>query len=198
MSLGSRGRPGTSMGEIDSRGNIFEGPRRREYPMPPLRGTGFTEMMTDAARKLGWHPFPGPAAINSRTYKNRAACAYHGYCSPRRLSHQGEGINRSDHYSQGPEDWTPRSRHAGRPSRRSKSTPTDASAVSITSRTAWSISSRRMWYCWRAMSTRMSGSYCCPSPGRIRTGCRITTGKWVGTTSATTQVRLSPPSFPAI
>ncbi len=49
--------------------------------MSPLRGTGFTEMMGDAARKLGWHPFPGPAAINSRTYENRAACAYHGYCA---------------------------------------------------------------------------------------------------------------------
>jgi len=79
--LGTSGKAGNLNGKIDARGNIFEGPRRREYPMPPLRGTGFTEMMGDAARKLGWHPFPGPAAINSRTYENRAACAFHGYCA---------------------------------------------------------------------------------------------------------------------
>ncbi|MGH9255269.1 MAG: GMC oxidoreductase, partial [Vicinamibacterales bacterium] len=79
--LGISGKAGNLNGKIDSRGNVFEGLRKREYPMPPLRGTGFTEMMTDAARKLAWHPFPGPAAINSRTYENRAACAYHGYCA---------------------------------------------------------------------------------------------------------------------
>ena len=79
--LGTSGKAGNLKGKIDARGNVFEGPRRREYPMPPLRGTGFTEMMGDAARKLGWHPFPGPAAINSRTYESRASCAYHGYCA---------------------------------------------------------------------------------------------------------------------
>ena len=79
--LGTSGKAGNLNGKIDARGNVFEGPRRREYPMPPLRGTGFTEMMGDAARKLGWHPFPGPAAINSQTYESRASCAYHGYCA---------------------------------------------------------------------------------------------------------------------
>ena len=32
-------------------------------------------------RSLGWHPFPGPAAINSRSYQNRSACMYHGFCN---------------------------------------------------------------------------------------------------------------------
>src|SRR5687767_2739253 len=63
--LGVSGKAGNLNGRIDSRGNVFEGSRKREYPMPPLRSTGFTEMMTDAARKLAWHPSPGPAAINS-------------------------------------------------------------------------------------------------------------------------------------
>ena len=49
--------------------------------MPPLRGTEFIDMMAAAARALGWHPFPGPAAINSRTYQNRSACMYHGFCN---------------------------------------------------------------------------------------------------------------------
>src|SRR5687768_13661195 len=58
--LGVSGKAGNISGRIDPRGNIFEGARRREYPMPPLRGSDFTEMMTGAARTLGWHPFPGP------------------------------------------------------------------------------------------------------------------------------------------
>ncbi|MBI3048051.1 MAG: GMC family oxidoreductase [Acidobacteria bacterium] len=79
--LGVSGKAGNIQGRIDARGNIFEGPRRREYPMSPLRGSGFTEMVADAARKLGWHPFPGPAAITSRAYDGRPACAYHGFCA---------------------------------------------------------------------------------------------------------------------
>jgi gluconate 2-dehydrogenase alpha chain len=79
--LGVSGQAGNINGKIDSRGNIFEGVRQREYPMPPLRGTGFTEIMADAAKKLSWHPFPGPAAVNSRNYENRAGCSYHGFCS---------------------------------------------------------------------------------------------------------------------
>ena len=79
--LGVSGQAGNIGGAIDMRGNIFEGPRTREYPMPPLRGTGFTDMMADAARKLGWHAFPGPAAINSQTYEGRPGCFYHGYCA---------------------------------------------------------------------------------------------------------------------
>ena len=75
------GQAGNVRGRIDRRGNIFEGPRSREYPMPPLRGTGFTDMMATAAAGLGWHPFPGPAAINSRTYQGRSACMYHGFCN---------------------------------------------------------------------------------------------------------------------
>ena len=79
--IGVSGKAGNLNGKIDSRGNIFEGSRKHEYPMPALRGTGFTDMMAGAARTLGWHSFPGPAAINSRTYQNRVGCAYHGYCN---------------------------------------------------------------------------------------------------------------------
>jgi len=79
--VGISGKAGNINGTIDRRGNIFEGPRRREYPMPPLRGTGFTEKMSAGARMLGWHPFPGPAAVTSQSYQGRAACVYHGYCA---------------------------------------------------------------------------------------------------------------------
>jgi gluconate 2-dehydrogenase alpha chain len=49
--------------------------------MPALHGTEFTERMAGAARKLGWHPFPGPAAINSQAYDGRPECLYHGFCN---------------------------------------------------------------------------------------------------------------------
>jgi gluconate 2-dehydrogenase alpha chain len=79
--VGVSGQAGNIDGVIDPRGNIFEGPRKRSYPMPPLRGTEFTDRMAATARKLGWHPFPGPAAINSTTYDERPACQYHGFCN---------------------------------------------------------------------------------------------------------------------
>jgi gluconate 2-dehydrogenase alpha chain len=81
VEVGVSGAAGNVNGTIDRRGNVFEAPRRREFPMPPLRGTGFTDLMAAAARTLGWHPFPGPAAINSRLYQSRAACMYHGFCN---------------------------------------------------------------------------------------------------------------------
>src|SRR5690606_4436203 len=68
-------------GTIDERGNRFEGPRKREYPMPPLRWTAFHERMAEAARGLGWHPFPGPALINTQAHGGRGGCVYHGFCN---------------------------------------------------------------------------------------------------------------------
>jgi gluconate 2-dehydrogenase alpha chain len=81
LEVGVSGQAGNLGGTLDPRGNIFEGPRRREYPMPPLRWTAFHDRMAAAAKQLGWHPFPGPAAINSRPYQNRSGCMYHGFCN---------------------------------------------------------------------------------------------------------------------
>jgi len=79
--LGVSGQAGNVNGKINPLGNPFEGPRKREYPMPALRWTAFHERMAAAAKKLGWNPFPGPAAINSRSYQNRSGCMYHGFCN---------------------------------------------------------------------------------------------------------------------
>lgn len=78
---GVSGKAGNIRGAIDPRGNVFEGPREREYALPPLRRTGYTELMADAARRLGWHPFAGPAAIRSQEYDGLGACVYHGFCT---------------------------------------------------------------------------------------------------------------------
>ena len=79
--LGVSGKAGNIGGTIDPRGNVFEAARRREYPMPPLRGSGFSDLMMKAAKELGWKAYTPPAAINSEMYKGRPGCAYHGYCS---------------------------------------------------------------------------------------------------------------------
>jgi gluconate 2-dehydrogenase alpha chain len=78
--IGVSGKAGNIGGRKDDRGNVFEGARAREYPMPPLRSTGFTDRMTSTERSIGWHPFAGPAAITSRPYDGRPGCVYHGYC----------------------------------------------------------------------------------------------------------------------
>src|SRR5687768_8057248 len=79
--VGVAGQAGNVNGKLDPRGNRFEAPRSRGYPMPALRWTAFLEKMAGSARSLGWHPFPGPAAINSRPYQNRSGCMYHGFCN---------------------------------------------------------------------------------------------------------------------
>lgn len=79
--VGVSGKAGNINGNIDRRGNIFEGPRRSEYPMKPLRSSPFTELMSDAARRLGYNPFQGPAAITTEPYDGRSPCMYHGFCN---------------------------------------------------------------------------------------------------------------------
>jgi len=81
IEVGVSGQAGNINGKLDPKGNIFEGMRKRGYPMPPLRWNAFLEKMAGTARGLGWHPFPGPAAINSRSYDNRSGCMYHGFCN---------------------------------------------------------------------------------------------------------------------
>ena len=78
--IGVSGKAGNIQGTLDPRGNVYEGPRQREYPMPPLRETEFTSHMRTVAQKLGWKPFQPPAAINSQPYQGHAGCAYHGFC----------------------------------------------------------------------------------------------------------------------
>jgi gluconate 2-dehydrogenase alpha chain len=78
--LGVSGNAGNLKGRRIESGNIFEGVRQRDYPMPALRSSGFMDKMAAAARSLTLHPFIGPAAITSRPYDGRSACVYHGFC----------------------------------------------------------------------------------------------------------------------
>jgi gluconate 2-dehydrogenase alpha chain len=79
--IGVSGVAGNVDGRLGRKGNRFEGPRRREYPLPPLRRSGWTELTAAAARRLGWHPYPAPAAINSEPYNGNPECTYCGFCT---------------------------------------------------------------------------------------------------------------------
>ncbi len=83
--VGVSGRAGNLRGKQMEGGNIFEGWRSAEYPTPPTKTPYFSTLFRDAAKALGYHPYPTPAATISRAYTNpdgvaRAACTYCGFC----------------------------------------------------------------------------------------------------------------------
>ena len=83
--LGISGKAGNIRGKQIEGGNIFEGWRSAEYPTPPTKIPYFSSMFAEAAKSLGYHPYPVPAATTSRAYTNpdgisRPGCTYCGYC----------------------------------------------------------------------------------------------------------------------
>ncbi len=78
--LGVSGRAGNLQGKKFDGGNVFEAPRKSEYPLPPLQNDQVGANFEPAARKLGLHPFPTPHAILSKPYKDRPGCTYCGFC----------------------------------------------------------------------------------------------------------------------
>ncbi len=60
--------------------NPFEGARKKAYPNPPHPQKVSGRSVEQAARKLGYTPFPTPMAINSRPHAGRPACMYGGAC----------------------------------------------------------------------------------------------------------------------
>jgi gluconate 2-dehydrogenase alpha chain len=83
--MGVGGKAGNLNGKILEGGNPFEGQRRSEYPLPPLKNSHLSVLFEAASKKLGYRPHTAPAANLSETYKNpdgitRPGCAYCGYC----------------------------------------------------------------------------------------------------------------------
>jgi gluconate 2-dehydrogenase alpha chain len=78
--LGVSGKAGNLQGNKIAGGNVFEAPRRRDYPLPPLRDDQSGVIFHGAAEKLGYHPFPTPHAILSQDYNGRPSCTYCGFC----------------------------------------------------------------------------------------------------------------------
>ncbi len=78
--LGVSGKAGNLQGKKIEGGNVFEAPRKRDYPMPPLFVDQAGQLFEEGARKLGLHPFASPRAILSEPYKGRPACTYCSFC----------------------------------------------------------------------------------------------------------------------
>jgi gluconate 2-dehydrogenase alpha chain len=82
---GISGKAGNLKGTIQPGGNPFEGARSDEYPLPPMQMTYAPTMFAEAARSVGYHPFPTPSANASGAYTNplglsMAPCTFCGFC----------------------------------------------------------------------------------------------------------------------
>src|SRR2546421_10438013 len=78
--LGVSGKAGNLQGRKVDGGNVFEAPRKRDYPLPPLQMDQSGANFDAAGKKLGYHPFSTPRAILSQPYNGRPACSYCGFC----------------------------------------------------------------------------------------------------------------------
>jgi gluconate 2-dehydrogenase alpha chain len=83
--FGIAGKAGNINGQIQPGGNPFEAPRRDDFPLKPLEITEAGIVFKGAAEKLGYKPFPTPAANASAPYTNPdgqklGQCQYCGHC----------------------------------------------------------------------------------------------------------------------
>jgi gluconate 2-dehydrogenase alpha chain len=82
---GTSGQAGNLKGAIQDGGNPFEGVRSRPYPTPPMKqGYGHT-LFGEAAKQLGYKPFPQPSGNLSESYTNPLGvtlgqCTFCGFC----------------------------------------------------------------------------------------------------------------------
>lgn len=82
---GISGQAGNLRGQVQAGGNPFEGPRQNDYPTPPDQMPYGPTLYAQAARELGYHPFPIPSGNLSQSYTNplgvtMGQCSYCGFC----------------------------------------------------------------------------------------------------------------------
>ena len=82
---GIAGKAGNLKGQKIPGGNVFEGPRSREFPLPPPPDTEIGAVFRKATSDLGYHAFYAPTANLPKAYKNpdgieRGPCTYCGFC----------------------------------------------------------------------------------------------------------------------
>jgi gluconate 2-dehydrogenase alpha chain len=82
---GTSGTAGNINGVIQPGGNPFEGPRSRPYPTPAQPQLYGPTLFAEAARQLGYHPFPQPSSNLSVAYTNPLGvslgpCTFCGFC----------------------------------------------------------------------------------------------------------------------
>ena len=82
---GTSGTAGNLQGKVQNGGNPFEGARSRPYPTPAQKqGYGHT-LFAEAAKQLGYKPYPQPSGNLSQSYTNPLGvtlgqCTFCGFC----------------------------------------------------------------------------------------------------------------------
>ncbi len=99
---GVSGKAGNLKGQKVDGGNVFEGPRSDQYPNEPIKWGNAGLMFGEAAKSLGYHPFPAPIAIASAPYTNAdgvalGACEYCGLLQSHRVRDQRQGVAEFHH-----------------------------------------------------------------------------------------------------
>jgi choline dehydrogenase-like flavoprotein len=61
--------------------SLKHAPRSRPYSMPPGAQQRSSTLIAKGAKRLGFHPFPFPSAINSVPHDGRPACNNCGFCA---------------------------------------------------------------------------------------------------------------------
>ena len=82
---GTSGKAGNINGVKQDGGNPFEGPRSQDYPTPPQAQPYGPTLFAQAAKEMGYHPFPQPSGNLSAAYVNPlgvavAQCSFCGFC----------------------------------------------------------------------------------------------------------------------
>lgn len=82
---GAAGQAGNVNGTLIDGGNPYESERRNHYPTKPLKQQYSGMLFSKAAKELGYHPFPVPAANCSEPWTNPygvqlGVCNYCGFC----------------------------------------------------------------------------------------------------------------------
>ncbi|NIE73290.1 GMC family oxidoreductase [Pantoea sp. Ap-967] len=82
---GTSGTAGNIQGQKHPGGNVFEGPRKRDYPTPALKDTHWMRTFRNTTDQLGYHPFTIPAGNISQAFVNplgvtMGPCTYCGFC----------------------------------------------------------------------------------------------------------------------
>lgn len=83
--IGVCGKASNIRGKMEEGGNIYEGWRSGEYPLPATKIPYYAVLFRDAAKSIGYHPYPYPSATLTEVYTNpdgvtRPPCTYCGFC----------------------------------------------------------------------------------------------------------------------
>ena len=171
--IGVSGKAGNLQGRKIDGGNVFEAPRHRDYPLPPLLLDQVGLIFDEAAAKLGYHPFSTPRAILSQAYKGRRAAPIAASARPSAATSAPKSIDPGHQAAGGGRDRQLQALTGAMVYRVNSDNRAARPASRITGRTAPTTPSRRSSSSSRRSSTTTRGCSCCRRRTNSRTGSPI-------------------------